>query len=331
MQIRLKRLLIVTVLISVATILLQQFGAFSAVQEDSSMPDSLRHFRTQRAEDRYFSAYDRALSLWPIPYSTRMVNTRWGETHVILSGRADSPPVVLLHGMSASSTMWHSNVESLSQGYRVIAIDTIGTPGKSVASQPIEQPEDFVAWLDDVLEALDLSSVSLVGHSHGGWVAAMYAMNRASTVRNLTLLAPAASLRPLVAQFYVRALLANATRSRALIRSFLNWSRGNGSKARDVNELIVEQILIGIEEFRTTVKILPTEFSDEELQGLSMPTLVLIGDQEAIYDPREALDRASVNIPKIEIGLIEDAGHGLFREQSAVVTRRIVEFIARNQ
>ena len=48
----------------------------------------------------------------------------------------------------------------------------------------------------------------------------------------------------------------------------------------------------------------PTVFSDDELRAMRVPTLLLIGDHEVIYDPATALARARRLIPDFEGELV---------------------------
>ncbi|HLX89836.1 MAG TPA: alpha/beta fold hydrolase, partial [Acidimicrobiales bacterium] len=50
--------------------------------------------------------------------------------------------------------------------------------------------EDYVFHLTDLIDALDLGGVDVVGHSLGGWLAAELALRRPDRVRRLALLAP---------------------------------------------------------------------------------------------------------------------------------------------
>ncbi|KAF5422297.1 MAG: Pimeloyl-ACP methyl ester carboxylesterase, partial [Candidatus Methanocomedens sp.] len=98
------------------------------------MSKSSSIFKTPEGQAKYLAAYDATLALWSVPYESLDVPTRFGSTHIIISGPKDAPPLVLLHGANDSATVWYPNIADLSRNYRTYALDTIGDVGKSVAS-----------------------------------------------------------------------------------------------------------------------------------------------------------------------------------------------------
>ena len=56
-------------------------------------------FVTAENRSKLMGIYNEALRHWPVPFETSFVATRYGKTHVIASGDAASPPLVLLHPM----------------------------------------------------------------------------------------------------------------------------------------------------------------------------------------------------------------------------------------
>jgi pimeloyl-ACP methyl ester carboxylesterase len=57
------------------------------------------------------------------------------------------------------------------------------------------------------------------------------------------------------------------------------------------------------------------------------PTLLLIGEQEVIYEPRAAMERAARCIPHIEAEIIPNAGHALSFDQPESVDTRVLRFL----
>jgi pimeloyl-ACP methyl ester carboxylesterase len=70
-------------------------------------------------------------------------------------------------------------------------------------------------------------------------------------------------------------------------------------------------------------------FPDQELRGIHVPTLLLIGQQEMLYDRVAALRRARSLIPNVEAELIPRANHAMTIEQHAVVDERVLGFLQR--
>src|SRR5918995_2225305 len=104
------------------------------------------------------AASEATLKLWPVPYELMDITGRYGRTHLLASGPKDAPTLVLLHMFFTSLTQWAANVADLSRDYRVYAIDVMGQPSKSIPDQPIQSREDYVTWLSEVLDALDIKS-----------------------------------------------------------------------------------------------------------------------------------------------------------------------------
>ena len=125
-------------------------------------------FRTPEGQAAFLAAYDAAMKMWPVPYEALEIPTRFGMTHVIVSGPEDAPPLVLLHGYWATSTMWSPNIADFSKEYRIYAIDVMGQPSKSIPNEPVRNAADYVTWLTATLDALHLGRISLVGRTRSG-------------------------------------------------------------------------------------------------------------------------------------------------------------------
>jgi pimeloyl-ACP methyl ester carboxylesterase len=136
------------------------------MEKEMNRPVNL--FNTNQGQDCYFAAYDAALRLWPVPHESQDVTTAYGRTHVISCGPEDGFPLVLLHAGQASSTMWFPNIADLSARFHVLALVTIGEPGRSVPSQQYTTKRDTALWLEGVFDALGLAKTHVLGLSRGG-------------------------------------------------------------------------------------------------------------------------------------------------------------------
>jgi pimeloyl-ACP methyl ester carboxylesterase len=77
--------------------------------------------------------------------------------------------------------------------------------------------------------------------------------------------------------------------------------------------------------------ISPPVLSGVELRAMRTPALLLIGDQERLYDPRATLKLAMTRMPGLEGAIVPDADHIAAMAQPDDVNRRIIDFLQRGQ
>lgn len=164
-------------------------------------------FTTPQGRARYFACYDEAIALLPTPREQADVDTSYGQVRVYRHGLGQGSPVVLLHGMAATSAMWGPNVAGLAARHPVYSLDTLGEPGRSIQSVPIRDGAAQADWLDETLEALGLGAVHLVGASAGAALAFNHAVRRPARVASVTLLDPAQVLARFSARFLLAGML----------------------------------------------------------------------------------------------------------------------------
>jgi pimeloyl-ACP methyl ester carboxylesterase len=168
------------------------------------------------------------------------------------------------------------------------------------------------------------------GASFGGWLTLNYAIGAPERVNKIVLLSPAGGFHPLVKQFYVR-MLNTLFRRRFAMDSFVRWTAYEENlrdpSTRLIMYCIADQMYLGTRYFRMQAGVPPGVYSDEELRGIQVPTLLLIGQQEVLYDPEGALERARKLIPNFEGELVPQASHEMTISQHEIVDRRILKFL----
>jgi pimeloyl-ACP methyl ester carboxylesterase len=123
----------------------------------------------------------------------RYVATRRARLSTVEAG--DGPPVLAVHGLGATKGSFVPTVAALSDRFRMIALDL---PGFGDSDKPIGAPYDpqfFASACVELLDALELDRVELVGNSLGGRVALELALQEPDRVGRLALLAPSLAWR----------------------------------------------------------------------------------------------------------------------------------------
>jgi pimeloyl-ACP methyl ester carboxylesterase len=293
---------------------------------------SAAFFKTEAAAARYMAAYDAVLAKWPVAYQEIKVPTRLGPTHVIASGPADAPPLVLLHAAMATATVWRPNVEALSEHFRVYAVDIVGQGGKTVASRKVESRRDYADWLNDLFDGLGIARASIVGNSYGGFIALNQATLAPERIDRMVLISPAGgfiSVMPLFGSMIYQALKG------ALFRVFgadgprpdllLAIAGKAGFNEEDEEWLALgRQLMDGSQRINM---IMPAVLSDVELRAIRAPTLLLIAEHEILYEPDSTLRTAMMRMPGLEGEIVPGAHHLAAMAQPDAVNARIVDFL----
>lgn len=96
-------------------------------------------------------------------------------------------PLVFVHGLGMCYLAWAPQIARFAGTHRVIALNMPGHGG-STALPPGADLPDFVQWLGEVLAALGLNTVNLVGHSMGALIAGGFAVTHPEKVWRVALL-----------------------------------------------------------------------------------------------------------------------------------------------
>lgn len=254
-------------------------------------------------EERYRARLD----AWPVPREELRVPTAAGETFVVASGPADGPPLVLLHGSGANAGTWRGDVTDWSTHYRVYAVDLPGEPGFSAPTRLDLTTDATASWLEEVLDGLGLDTVALAGMSLGGWTALDYVLRRPGRVTSLVLLCPAGLGKHrygwLVKALGLRLLGRHSVRDAARV------GLGLGPDSAAAEE-ILDEVELTFTHFSPRSGRLP-RFRQEQLREVNIPVLIIVGENDALFDSARTAELARGGFPRGEVRLIPGAGHAL--------------------
>ena len=165
--------------------------------------------------------------------------------------------------------------------------------------------------------------------SFGGWLALTYASAAPKRVRSLALLSPGGIL-PLSRQLSLRGLLAVLVPTRFTANSLMRWLGFRCAPGESEDWRIVELMHLGMRHFRIPpepLRVDTSPLSDDELRRLPFPVLLLIGENEVLYDAAAAMARACRLIPNFEGEMVPDCRHDMCSSQFRVVDARVLDFL----
>ncbi|KOP39135.1 alpha/beta hydrolase [Flavobacterium sp. WLB] len=282
-------------------------------------------FKTKSEEQKYETAYNKALKLWDIPYTEENVKTSFGTAHVIIAGPKNGKDLVLLHGMDASSTMWYPNIKSLAKNHRIYAIDFLMEPNKSnLTAKPLSS-EEIVVWYNEIFDHFKLKKFDIIGASRGGWIATLLATQKNNSIDKIVLLSPAQTFK-----FIDKPRKTSSALMLKLFPSEKKFSKtlkAFSTHPEKISPIYNRQFYLANKYAKSNSSMLKmTPFSDKELESINNPVLVLIGDKDVI-NSEESLERAKKHLANSKTKIIKDAGHFLTIDQPKIINDAVINFL----
>jgi 3-oxoadipate enol-lactonase len=240
------------------------------------------------------------------------------------------PPVVFIHGLGATSNVWHAQRTTLSKNYRVIVYDRSG----SGRSQRAREGYSIEAWVDELAGLLDHLAVQaavVVGHSLGSMVAQRFAGKYAARTKALVLAGGEAEFGP-------EEKNALTERARAVEANGLNavagpWLTGVLSAAtREANPALAgltREMFLANDPRSYALHCLALR--DGAVRGdhhnIRCPTLLTVGDQDMVT-PLRWQRQIAAGIANSQIRVIPNTAHMTMLECPAVFNTVLMDFLA---
>ena len=299
--------------------------------------------RTQQPHSpEIHQVYQRLLSGGPV--SSRQVEVAGGRVHLLEHGAG--PPVVVLHGAGNPAGFLLPLLREL-HGVRAIAPDR---PGVGL-SDPIDLPQDryreaAVAWLDRLLDTLELDTTNLLGHSGGAMWALWYALAHPDRIERLVLLGPPAvpktrcplplrlATTPVVGQLLSR-LVPPSPKSTLRFAHHVAGEKETLARHPDLVDLLVaagrDPITDHVSKaelrffaspfgFRRRSRVRP-----DDLRQLAMPTMLIWGEYEPLGGVAVAQSVTDL-IPHARLEVLP-TGHGPWLGQPTRTAATVLEFV----
>lgn len=231
-----------------------------------------------------------------------MLKTEYGNIHY-KHHRGSSSPIILIHGLAASTKTWSRLVECLPGDLDLYLIDLLGH-GKSEAPHVEYTAHMQVEILETLVMKENLDAPYLFGHSYGGWVSALYAKD-----------------------YPTKGIVIEDS---AGLEEFYNEVKGAESRKRYKRDLLKKALALGAQR-HVIESVLDEEFiegqlEEKDLRLIRTPTLIIWGAEDNIIDVR--FSRIFQNeIKGSKLSIIEGARHTPHFTNPAEVANLLLGFI----
>jgi 4,5:9,10-diseco-3-hydroxy-5,9,17-trioxoandrosta-1(10),2-diene-4-oate hydrolase len=248
--------------------------------------------------------------------------------------RGSGKPVIFLHGGGQGASgfsNWKQNLDHVAEhGYRALAPDALGY---GLSSKPEEATFNLtllVGGLSKLIDALNLSDVTLVGNSMGGAMALKYALDYPAKVEKVIVMGPAGIGEP--------SRYAAMPGIQMLFRLGQDPSGPTRDKLRQLFEIIVydkslitdglieERYEVAVTQPRRVFQTLQIDNLTPRLRELRMPVLVLWGRDDKFCPVDGGMDIVRA-CDSARLVVFSQCGHWVQTEKAAEFNRLCIDFL----
>ncbi len=250
------------------------------------------------------------------------------------SRNTGGPPLVLVHGFTASSVAFDANIEPLREHFTVITADLLGHGNSEAPAEPDPyHAEAAVQRLLSLFDELKLERVLLVGHSLGGAVALRLALEAPERLAGLVVMnSMSAAGDPAWREGAATSMPELGTRARAEGTAFLKKTRLYPAHSKRLDDRSRQLLVAAFDSIPpegiagTAEALIPSVNAWERHPDLRVPLLVVIGDRD-----REFVAIADAFVSRFPAGMVRKAtlagaGHAANIEHPRGFESAVVQF-----
>ncbi len=260
----------------------------------------------------------------------RFLNIGGHSIYVADSERGEQS-VVLLHGYLESLRGWDDFVGLLTDKVRVVAIDIPGH-GRSSNIAEVHTMELMAEVVKGVLDELKIDSVTLVGHSMGGYVSLAFCAAYPERLDGLVLLSsspnPDTELKRENRRREIALVQAGKKDMLARVAPEAGFAEMNRERLHKYIDQLVEQVHITDDEGIVALLGGMIERKDQnQMLGHSKVRQLFIMGTHAGYIPVEAAQQIIERNPQAKVAWLDKSGHMGFIEEPEACASALLEFI----
>jgi len=233
--------------------------------------------------------------------------------------------VLFLHGIRGNRRNWARQIEFFSQRFQAAAWDARGYGD----SDDYEGPLQFDHFTGDVLrvaEHLKAAKLHLVGLSMGGRIARNVALRYPDHLLSLTLISSTPGFDALSAEGVKRFVTERRSRTPQSLQQLI----GSRASRAAYTELLDSVSRIHEPSYQKTLEASVAQDRAAPIEKISVPTLVIAGEEDTVYPPELAREMAR-RIPGAELLMLEGTGHLANLEQPERFNTAVLNFLTKQE
>jgi 3-oxoadipate enol-lactonase len=232
--------------------------------------------------------------------------------------------VLFLHGIRGNRRNWAGQVQFFSSRFKAAAWDARGY-GDSQDYEGALQFEQFTGDVLRVAEHFKAAKLHLVGLSMGGRIARNVALRSPERVHSLVLISTSPGFDVLSLDSVKRFVAERRDATPQSLRRLL------GSKPNHAayQELLDSVSRVHHASYQKTLEASVAQDRAAAMEKISVPTLVIAGEEDTVYPPELAREMAR-RIPGAELVMFERTGHLANLEEPERFNKLVFDFLSRH-
>lgn len=277
------------------------------------------------------------------PWAAKWVMARGVKTRYVEAGEGE--PVILVHGAgpgAGGAFGFSMMIPALAKHFRVIAIDLVGFGESDKPTHLMYSHQDHVNHLADIVDALQLAPVKLVGNSWGAYVVTRFALDhpekteRVFQIASGTIASAMGLSHNLSTLPGLKAFMAyDGTRQK--LREFLESILLSKPSDALVDARHAMASLPGAEAAHTAMRAFMRNMPNdpnlkqrfqikERLPALTIPMQMVWGEKDA-FAPVDFAHGLMKLLPNVRIDILSNAGHQAQTDAPDEVNKLVLDFL----
>jgi sigma-B regulation protein RsbQ len=249
--------------------------------------------------------------------------------------------VLLAHGFGCDQHMWRFMLPELEKQFTVVVFDYVGSGQsdlESFSTKRYSSLEGYAKDVEEILVALDLVNVSIIGHSVSSIIAGIASTHVGDRISDITMICPSPCFLNLPPDYlggFERDDLEELIN--LMDKNYIGWANylaplvmGAGHSSELIGELSGSFCSTDPIVAKTFAKA--TFFSDYRslLKDISVPTLILQSAKDSLASP-DIGKYMIESIPNSQLELIQAEGHCLHMTDPGLIIPLLINFIQNKQ
>lgn len=265
-------------------------------------------YKTKYGKEESLKLYDNQIKKLNCFISDLYVNTQFGKTHIVETGKLSGQPLLVFHGGNSSTAYNLLMCRYLLEDFHIYAVDIIGHPGKSDEVTLSPNNYDYGIWASEVIDGLGYEKMNCLGGSFGGGILAKLMCIAPDKVKKSVLIVPSGINNA----FPINTMKMMLPLIKYKITKKEKYIKETALFMAIKEEVLDEDTLDILRDSFDHVKIkvgMPSNVSEQLMQKCKAPSLIMAGEKDCLFPASKVLSRAAKIIPNCKLHMIKGSGH----------------------